>query len=73
MKPYCLKRKKDSENLDSKIFKSKNSRIIMQSKCNDFGNKKSRFIKEQEAEGLLNNLGIRTPFSKLPILGYILF
>ena len=73
MKPYCLKRKKDSENLDSKIFKSKNNRIIMQSKCNDFGNKKSRFIKEQEAEGLLNNLGIRTPFSKLPILGYILF
>ena len=73
MKPYCLKRKKDSENLDSKIFKTKNNRIIMQSKCNDCGNKKSRFIKEPEAEGLLNNLGIRTPFSKLPILGYILF
>ena len=45
----------------------------MQSKCNDCGNKKSRFIKEQEAEDLLNNLGIRTPFSKSPILGDILF
>ena len=73
MKTYCLKCKKDSENLDSKIFKTKNSRIIMQSKCSDCGNKKSRFIKEQEAEGLLSNLGIRAPLDKVPILGDILF
>ena len=73
MKTYCLKREKDPENLDTKIFKTKNNRIIMQSKCNDCGNKKSRFIKEQEAEDLLNNLGIRTPFSKSPNLGDILF
>ena len=73
MKTYCLKREKDPENLDTKIFKTKNNRIIMQSKCNDCGNKKSRFIKEQEAEDLLNNLGIRTPFSKSPISGDILF
>ena len=73
MKTYCLKREKDPENLDTKIFKTKNNRIIMQSKCNDCGNKKSRFIKEQEAEDLLNNLGIRTPFSKSPILRDILF
>ena len=73
MKTYWLKREKDPENLDTKIFKTKNNRIIMQSKCNDCGNKKSRFIKEQEAEDLLNNLGIRTPFSKSPILGDILF
>ena len=45
----------------------------MQSKFNDCENKKSRFIKEQEAKGLLSNLGIRTPFSKLPISGDILF
>ena len=73
MKTYCLKREKDPENLDTKIFKTKNNRIIMQSKYNDCGNKKSRFIKEQEAEDLSNNLGIRTPFSKSPILGDILF
>ena len=73
MKTYCLKCKKDSENLDSKIFKTKNNRIIMRSKCSDCGNKKSRFIKEQEAEGLLSNLGIRTPLNKVPILGDILF
>ena len=73
MKAYCLKCKKDSENLDSKIFRTKNNRLIMQSKCNDCENKKSRFIKEQEAEGLLSNLWIKTSFNKLPILGDILF
>ena len=35
--------------------------------------KRSRFIKNQEAEGLLSNLGVRTPLSKVPILGDILF
>ena len=45
----------------------------MQSKCNDCKNKKSRFIKEQEVEGLLSNLGIRTQLSKIPILGDVLF
>ena len=73
MKTYCVKCKKDTENLDSKYFRTKNNRLIMQSKCNDCKNKKSRFIKEQEAEGLLSNLGIRTPLSKIPILGDVLF
>ena len=45
----------------------------MQSKCADCGNKKSRFIKNQEAKGLLSNLGIKTPLTKVPILGDILF
>ena len=39
------------------------------SKCAICGSKKSRFIKNQEAKGLLNNLGIKTPLSKVPILG----
>ena len=64
MKIYCLKCKKDTENLDSKIFRTKNNRLIMQSKCSDCENKKSRFIKEQEAKGLLGNLGIKTPLIK---------
>ena len=34
--------------------------------------KKSRFIKNQEAKGLLSNLGLRTPLSKVPVLGNIL-
>ena len=43
------------------------------SKCATSGSKKSRFIKNQEAKGLLSNLGVRTPLSKVPILGDILF
>ena len=43
------------------------------SKCAICGSKKSRFIKNQEAKGLLRNLGIRTPLSKVPVLGDILF
>ena len=64
MNTYCLKCKKDSESLDSKIFRTKNYRLIMQSKCSDCENKNSRFIKEQEAKGLLGNLGIKTPLIK---------
>ena len=71
MKIYCLKCKKDTENLDSKIFRTKNNRLIMQSKCNDCRIKKSRFVKEQEAKGLLSNLGIKTPLSKIPLLNVL--
>ena len=51
---------KKTENLNSKIFKTKNGRLIMQSKCADCGIKKSRFVKEQEAKGLLSSLGLKT-------------
>ena len=61
MKTYCLKCKKDSDNIDSKIFNKKNNKLIMQSKCSVYKNKKSRFVKEQDAKGLLSNLGIKTP------------
>ena len=37
------------------------------------GTKISSFIKNQEAKGLLSNLGLRTPLSKVPVLGDILF
>ena len=73
MKTYCLKCKKDTENLDSKIFRTKSNRLIMQSTYSDYENKKSRFIKEQEAKGLLINLRIKTPLNKIPILGNIVF
>ena len=43
------------------------------SKCAICGSKKSRFIKNQEAKGLLSKLGIKTPLRKVPILGDILF
>ena len=71
MKTYCVKCRKNAENLNSKIFKTKNNRLIMQSKCPVCGIKKSRFVKEQEAKGLLSNLGIKTLLSKIPLLNVL--
>ena len=69
MKNYCLKCRKDTENIDQKMVRTKNYRLIMQSKCSVFGIKKSRFVKEQEAQGLLSNLGIKALLlSKIPLL-----
>ena len=61
------------ENKDAKMIKTKNGRLMLSSKCVICDNKKSRFMKEQEAEGLLSNLGIKTPLSKIPLLGDLLF
>ena len=72
MKTYCVKCKNDTENIDPKMVRTKNNTLIMQSKCSVWGIKKSRFVKEQEAKGLLNNLGFKTPLSKIPLL-YVLF
>ena len=55
-------------NLNSKIFKTKNGRLIMQSKCLECGITKSRFVKGQKAKGLLSNLGTKIPLSKIPLL-----
>ena len=73
MLTYCEKCRKKTENLDPNIFKIKNGRIIMQSKYALCGIKKSRFMKEQDAKGLLSNLGIKTPLNKIPLLGHTLF
>ena len=72
MKTYCVKRKKDTENINPKMVRTKNNRLIMQSKCAVCRIKKSRFVKEQEAMGLLSNLGIKTLLSKIALL-HILF
>ena len=45
-----MKCRRNTENLNSKIFKTKNCRLIMQSKYADCGIKRSRFVKEQEAK-----------------------
>ena len=73
MESYCLKCRKNTENIDPKVWGSSNGRAMILSKCAICGSKKSRFIKNQEAKGLLSKLGIKTPLSKLPILGDILF
>ena len=73
MKSYCLKCKKHTENINPHVSSTSNDKIMIFSKCAICDSKKSRFIKKQEAKGLLSKLGIKTPFSKLPILGDILF
>ena len=73
MKSYCLKCRKDTENINPRVSKTSNYRKMALSKCAICGSKKSRFIKNQEAKGLLTNVGIKTPLSKVPILGDILF
>ena len=73
MKSYCLKCRKDTENINPKVSKTSNNRIMVLSKCTICGSKKSRFTKNQEEKGLLSNLGIKTPLNKVPILGDILF
>ena len=73
MKSYCLKCKKNTENVNPKVSKRSNGRTMLLWNCAIWGGKKSRFIKNQEAKGLLNNLGIRTPLSKVSLLCDILF
>ena len=72
MKTYCVKCKKDTENIDPKMVKTKNNRSIMQSKCPGCRIKKPRFVKEQETKCLLGNLGIKTPLSKILLLNVLL-
>ena len=71
MKTYCIKCRKNTEILNSKIFKTTNNRLIMQSKCPVCGIKMSRFVKTQEAKGLLSNFGTKTPLSKIPLLNVL--
>ena len=68
MKTYCVKCRKDTENIDPKMVRTKNNRLIMQSKCPVCSIKKSGFLIEQEAKCLLSNLGIKTSLSKIPLL-----
>ena len=73
MKSYCLKCRKDTENINPRVSKTSNGKTMLLSKCAICDGKKSRFIKNQEAEGLLSNLGDRILLHKVPILGDILF
>ena len=56
MNTYCVKCKKDTERIEPKMFRTKNNRLIMQSRCTVCGTKKSKFVKEQEVKGLLGTI-----------------
>ena len=73
MLSYCLKCEKNTENINPRVLKTKNDKTMISSKCTIRGSKKSRFIKKQEASGILSNLGLKTPVNKISLLGDILF
>ena len=67
MLSYCLKCGENTKSINPQV-----SKVVKVSKCAVCGSKKSRFIKKEEAKGLLNNLSIRTLLSKIPVLRDIL-
>ena len=73
MESYCLKCKKHTKNIDPQVSSTSNGKFMILSKCAICNSKKSKFIKKQEANGLLSKLGIKTALSKIPVLGDILF
>ena len=58
MKSYCLKSRKNTENINLSVPSTSNGRTMVLSKCAICNSKKSRFIKNQDAKGLLSNLGV---------------
>ena len=70
---YCLKCRKNTESKNPKVAKTKNERIMLLSKCVMCGGKKPKFIKQQEVRGLLSGWGIKTPLSKILLVGPPLF
>ena len=60
---YCLACRKYTKSINTKIVRNRQNRLMIQSNCATCDSKKSRFIKEQKALGILSNVGIRTPLS----------
>ena len=68
---YCLACRKYTKNYNPKIVRNRQNRLMIQSNCASCGSKKSRFIKEKQAMGILSNLGIKTPLTKVPLLNIL--
>ena len=68
---YCLVCKNYTKSINPEIVRNRQNRLMIQSNCATCGRKKSRFIKEQKALGILSNLGIRTPLSQVPLLNIL--
>ena len=68
---YCLVYRKYTKNTNPKIVRNRQNRSMIQSNCAICGIQKPRFIKEQKAMGILSNLGIKTPLSKVPLLNIL--
>ena len=68
---YCLACRKQTKNNNPKVVRNKQNRLMVLSNCATCNSKKSRFIKEQQAMGILSKLGIKTPLSKVPLLNIL--
>ena len=68
---YCLICKKYTENTNPKIVRNRQSRLVIKSNGAICTSKKSRFVKEQKALGILSNLGIKTPLRQVPLLNIL--
>ena len=68
---YCLVCRKYTKNNKHKIVRNRQNRLMIQSNCATCSSKNSRFIKEQQAMGILSSLGIKTPLSKVPLLNIL--
>ena len=73
MESYCLKCRKYTKNINPQVLRTSNDKLMILSKCAICNSRKSKYINKQETKGLLNNLGIKTPLNKIPMLGNILF
>ena len=54
MESYCLKCKKYTKNINPQVPSTSNGKMMILSKCEICGRKKSKFINKQEARGLLS-------------------
>ena len=68
---FCFICRKYTNNNNAKMVRNRQNRLMIQSNSANCGSKKSRFIKEQQPMGILSNLGIKTPLSKVLLLNIL--
>ena len=73
MESFCLQCKKHTKNINPQVSSTSIGKFMILSKCAICRSRRSKFIKKQDAEGLLSKLGIETPLSKIPTSGDVLF
>ena len=73
MLSYCLKCKKNTENINPVVSKTSNDKTIILSKFGIYGAKKSRFVKKQEGKGLSTSLDFKTGLNKIPFFSNYFF
>ena len=73
MLSYCLKCRKNTDSKNPKVVRTKHGRIVLLLKSSVCNSKKSKFLKEQEAQRLLSSIEIKTPLSQITFSGSLFF